>query len=57
MQVSGVPLTRLDRNGVGLHYDVHGDGPAAILSHGYSASIDQPETFNCKVAAVLDSLA
>ncbi|HEY1836522.1 MAG TPA: alpha/beta fold hydrolase [Rhizomicrobium sp.] len=29
---------RLDRNGVGIHYEVHGEGPAILLTHGYSAS-------------------
>jgi pimeloyl-ACP methyl ester carboxylesterase len=28
----------LDRGGVKLHYDVAGDGPALILTHGYSAT-------------------
>ena len=28
----------LDRNGVAIHYEVHGQGPALLLSHGYSAT-------------------
>jgi pimeloyl-ACP methyl ester carboxylesterase len=28
----------LDRDGVRLYYEVHGDGPALILTHGYSAT-------------------
>lgn len=28
----------LDRDGVALHYEVHGKGPALLLSHGYSAT-------------------
>jgi pimeloyl-ACP methyl ester carboxylesterase len=32
-------MARLDRNGVGIHYEVHGQGgPAILLSHGYSAT-------------------
>jgi pimeloyl-ACP methyl ester carboxylesterase len=28
----------LDRNGVQIHYAVHGSGPAVLLTHGYSAT-------------------
>lgn len=28
---------KLDRNGVNIHYEVHGSGPAILLTHGYSA--------------------
>ena len=28
----------LDRDGVKVYYEVHGDGPAMLLTHGYSAS-------------------
>lgn len=31
-------MARLDRNGVGIHYEIHGSGPAVLLSHGYSAT-------------------
>src|SRR5215472_14511760 len=34
-------LTRpmnLNRNGINLHYEIHGTGPAILLSHGYSAT-------------------
>jgi pimeloyl-ACP methyl ester carboxylesterase len=31
-------MARIDRDGVGIHYEVHGDGPAILLSHGYSAT-------------------
>ena len=31
-------MTRLNRDGVGIHYEVHGNGPAILLSHGYSAT-------------------
>src|SRR4249920_3515765 len=31
-------MARLDRDGVGIHYEVHGNGPAVLLSHGYSAT-------------------
>jgi len=28
----------LNRNGINLHYEIHGTGPAILLSHGYSAT-------------------
>ena len=28
----------LDRDGVKIHYEVHGEGPALLLTHGYSAT-------------------
>lgn len=28
----------LDRGGVGIYYEEHGDGPALLLSHGYAAT-------------------
>lgn len=31
-------LARLNRDGVAIHYEVHGQGPAILLSHGYSAT-------------------
>ena len=31
-------VARLDRDGVSIHYEVHGQGPAILLSHGYSAT-------------------
>ena len=31
-------MPTLDRNGVTIYYEVHGIGPAVILSHGYSAT-------------------
>lgn len=31
-------MARLDRDGVSIHYEVHGRGPAILLSHGYSAT-------------------
>jgi len=31
-------MPKLDRNGVGIHYEVHGRGPTVLLSHGYSAT-------------------
>jgi len=29
---------KLDRNGVKIHYEVHGSGPTILLSHGYSST-------------------
>ena len=31
-------MATLDRDGVAIHYEVHGQGPAILLSHGYSAT-------------------
>ena len=31
-------VRRLDRDGVRIHYEVHGQGPVVLLSHGYSAT-------------------
>ena len=31
-------MAKLDRNGVKIHYEVHGEGPPILLSHGYSST-------------------
>jgi pimeloyl-ACP methyl ester carboxylesterase len=31
-------MARLERDGVAIHYEVHGEGPPVLLSHGYSAT-------------------
>ena len=31
-------MATLDRNGVKIHYEVHGSGPTLLLSHGYSST-------------------
>lgn len=31
-------MAKLDRNGVKIHYEVHGKGPTLLLSHGYSST-------------------
>jgi pimeloyl-ACP methyl ester carboxylesterase len=31
-------LPKLDRDGVNIHYEVHGKGPAILLTHGYSST-------------------
>jgi pimeloyl-ACP methyl ester carboxylesterase len=31
-------MAKLDRNGVNIHYEVHGRGPTLLLSHGYSST-------------------
>ena len=31
-------MAKLNRDGVQLYYEVHGDGPALLLTHGYSAT-------------------
>ena|SRR6185312_2141828 len=33
-------MPKLNRDGVELYYEVHGDGPSVLLTHGYSASAD-----------------
>ena len=31
-------MAYIDRDGVGIYYEEHGNGPAVLLSHGYSAT-------------------
>jgi pimeloyl-ACP methyl ester carboxylesterase len=31
-------MPRIDRNGVKIYYEVHGSGPALLLTHGYSST-------------------
>ena len=31
-------MPKLNRDGVNIYYEVHGEGPAVLLSHGYSAT-------------------
>ena len=31
-------MARIERDGVGIHYEANGSGPAVLLSHGYSAT-------------------
>jgi pimeloyl-ACP methyl ester carboxylesterase len=31
-------MPKIDREGVKIHYEVHGDGPALLLTHGYSST-------------------
>jgi pimeloyl-ACP methyl ester carboxylesterase len=31
-------MALLDRDGVGIYYETHGDGPTVLLTHGYSAT-------------------
>lgn len=31
-------MPKLNRDGVAIHFEVHGEGPAILLSHGYSAT-------------------
>jgi pimeloyl-ACP methyl ester carboxylesterase len=33
-------MPKLNRDGVNLNYEVHGSGPAILLSHGYSATLE-----------------
>ena len=31
-------MPKIDRDGVKIHYEIHGDGPPLILTHGYSST-------------------
>ena len=31
-------MPKINRDGVNIHYEVHGDGPPLILSHGFSST-------------------
>ncbi|MEY9233162.1 pimeloyl-ACP methyl ester carboxylesterase [Bradyrhizobium japonicum] len=31
-------MPRIDRDGVGIYYEVHGEGPPLLLTHGYSST-------------------
>jgi len=42
---------KLDRNGVKIHYEVHGKGPTLLLSHGYSST---SRMWDGQVAALKD---
>src|SRR5262249_41892068 len=44
-------MAKLDRNGVKIHYEVHGKGPAILLSHGYSST---SRMWDDQVAALKD---
>ncbi|HZN13487.1 MAG TPA: alpha/beta hydrolase [Acidimicrobiales bacterium] len=33
-------MPHLDRDGVKIHYESHGDGPVVLLSHGYTATTE-----------------
>src|SRR5260370_29000301 len=37
-QVGDSGMPKIDRNGVKIYYEVHGDGPALLLTHGYSST-------------------
>jgi pimeloyl-ACP methyl ester carboxylesterase len=44
-------MPKLDRDGVGIHYEVEGRGPAVLLTHGFSAT---GEMWRGQVAALKD---
>jgi pimeloyl-ACP methyl ester carboxylesterase len=44
-------MAKLDRNGVKIHYEVHGRGPTILLSHGYSSTC---RMWDGQVAALKD---
>ena len=33
-------MPAIDRDGVRIHYEIYGDGPAILLSHGYSSTLE-----------------
>jgi pimeloyl-ACP methyl ester carboxylesterase len=37
-KLAGRVMPKIDRDGVKIHYEVHGDGPPLILTHGYSST-------------------
>jgi pimeloyl-ACP methyl ester carboxylesterase len=44
-------MATLDRDGVAIHYEVHGRGPSILLSHGYSATC---RMWDVQIAALQD---
>ena len=42
-------MPKLDRDGVKLHYEIYGDGPVILLTHGYSAT---SEMWSGQIAAL-----
>ena len=44
-------MAKLDRDGVKIHYEVHGKGPTILLSHGYSSTC---RMWDGQVAALKD---
>ena len=44
-------MAKLDRDGVKIHYEVHGKGPTLLLSHGYSST---SRMWDGQVAALKD---
>jgi pimeloyl-ACP methyl ester carboxylesterase len=44
-------MAKLDRNGVKIYYEVHGQGPTILLSHGYSST---SRMWDGQVAALKD---
>jgi pimeloyl-ACP methyl ester carboxylesterase len=44
-------MAKLNRNGVNIHYEVHGKGPTLLLSHGYSST---SRMWDGQVAALKD---
>jgi pimeloyl-ACP methyl ester carboxylesterase len=44
-------MAKLDRDGVKIHYEVHGKGPTLLLSHGYSSTA---RMWDGQVAALKD---
>jgi pimeloyl-ACP methyl ester carboxylesterase len=44
-------MPKLDRDGVNIHYEIHGNGPTLLLSHGYSSTA---RMWDGQVAALKD---
>ena len=46
-------MSQLDRGDAALHYEVYGNGPALLLSNGYSATTRMWEANNCSTCRTL----
>lgn len=44
-------MAKLERDGVQIHYEIHGSGPTVLLSHGYSSTC---RMWDAQVAALRD---
>ena len=50
-------MPKIDRDGVKLYYEVHGSGPALILTHGYSSTSAMWEGQNLDSAETREAAA
>ncbi len=52
--MAGGDVARIERDGVGIYYETHGNGPPVLLSHGYSATC---RMWDAQIAALVGSLS